>query len=93
MGEHVTRVMEAPVTPKRASGSPTRDSTRAESPKSGDSTPKHSPKRELELLAGTASLSERKQQLFKRDEVRAVYNERASTLNATLVPFREVRRS
>lgn len=96
MGEHVTRVMEAPVTPKRASGSPTRDSTRAESPKSGDSARpehKHSPKRELELLAGTASLSERKQQLFKRDEVRAVYNERASTLNATLVPFREVRRS
>ena len=89
--------MEAPSTPKRASGSPTRDSTRAESPKSGDSSAiysselKVSPKRELELLAGTASLSERKQQLFKRNEIRAVYNERASTVNATLTPFREVR--
>ncbi len=98
LGEHVTRVMEAPSTPKRASGSPTRDSGRAESPKSSDGsgTPrvelKQSPKREFELLAGAASLSERKQQLFKqRDEIRAVYNERASTVNATLTPFREVR--
>jgi len=96
LGEHATRVIEPPVTPKRLSSSPTRDSMRTDSPKSGDSSAsyraedKHSPKRDLTLLAGTASLSERKRQLFQqRDEMRAAYTERAS-LNATLVPFREV---